>query len=42
MNGLVRVATAVPHLYLGNVEKNVKAHLDMLCQAAEKHAALKR
>ncbi len=40
MNGLVRVATAVPHLYLGNVEKNVEAHLAMLRQAAEKHAAL--
>ena len=40
MDGLVRVAAAVPHLYLGNVEKNVQAHLDKLAEAAEKHAAL--
>lgn len=40
MEGLVRVAAAVPHLWLGNVEKNVQAHLDKLAEAAEKHASL--
>ncbi len=40
MEGLVRVAAAVPHLHLGNVEKNVEAHLAMLRTAAEKHAPL--
>lgn len=40
MEGLVRVAAAVPHLHLGNVEKNVETHLAMLRKAAEKHASL--
>ena len=33
MEGLVRVAAAVPHLCLGNVEKNVQAHLEKLAEA---------
>ena len=40
MEGLIRVATAVPHLHLGNVEKNVEVHLAMLREAVEKHASL--
>ncbi len=40
MKGLVRVAAAVPHLYLANVEKNVEAHLDKLRQAADRQAAV--
>ena len=40
MEGLVRVAAAVPHLHLGNVEKNVEAHLAMLREAAAKRASL--
>ena len=40
MNGLVRVAAAVPHLHLGNVEKNVQEHLHKLAEAREKQAAL--
>lgn len=40
MKGLVRVAAAVPHLYLANVEKNLAAHLDKLREAAEKHASV--
>ena len=35
MNGLVRVAAAVPQLHLGNVEKNVQEHLKMLAQAKD-------
>ncbi len=40
MNGLVRVASAVPHLHLGNVEKNVQEHLRKLTEAKAKQAAL--
>lgn len=40
MHGLVRVATAVPHLHLANVERNVQEHLAKLQQAKEKHATL--
>lgn len=40
MKGLVRVMAAVPHLYLGNVEKNVEAHIAQMKAAAEKQAAL--
>lgn len=40
MNGLVRVAAAVPQLHLGNVEKNVQEHLLKLKEAGEHHAAL--
>lgn len=40
MEGLVRVAAAVPHLYLGHVEKNAQAHLDMMREAAAAHASL--
>ena len=40
MNGLVRVAAAVPRLHLGNVEKNVQEHLCKLKEAREKQASL--
>ena len=40
MEGLIRVAAAVPHLYLGNVKKNVEAHIAMLKQAGENHVGL--
>lgn len=40
MKGLVRVAAAVPHLHLGNVEKNVEAHIAKMQEAAQKHASL--
>lgn len=40
MQGLIRVAAAVPHLYLGNVTKNVEAHIAMLEKAAAAHVAL--
>ena len=40
MNGLVRIAAAVPKLHLGNVEKNVQEHLNKLCEAKEKQASL--
>ncbi len=40
MEGLVRVGAAVPHLYLGNVQKNVEAHLTMMKEAARQHASL--
>lgn len=40
MNGLVRVAAAVPRLHLGNVEKNVQEHHKQLKEAATRHASL--
>ena len=40
MHGLVRVAAAVPHLHLANVERNVQEHLAKLQEAKAKHAAL--
>ncbi|MBQ4581560.1 MAG: NAD(+) synthase [Clostridia bacterium] len=40
MHGILRVAAAVPHLYLGNVDKNIEAHLEKIQEAKEKHAAL--
>ncbi len=40
MQGILRVAAAVPHVFLGNVEKNVAAHLEKIAEAKEKNAAL--
>ena len=40
MQGILRVAAAVPHLHLGNVDKNVEAHLEKIAEAKEKHASL--
>ncbi|MGN0764709.1 MAG: NAD(+) synthase, partial [Aristaeellaceae bacterium] len=40
MQGLVRVAAAVPHLHLGNVARNVEEHLAKITEAAEKRASL--
>ena len=40
MQGILRVAAAVPHLYLGHVDKNVQAHLEKIAEAKEKHASL--
>lgn len=40
MEGLLRVAAAVPHLHLGNVKKNVEAHTAMLEKAAADHVGL--
>ncbi len=40
MQNIIRIAAAVPHLHLANVEKNVAAHLDMIAQAKDAGAAL--
>ncbi len=40
MEGLVRVAAAVPHLNLANVAANVRAHLDQLAEAKARHAGV--
>jgi NAD+ synthase (glutamine-hydrolysing) len=40
MYGILRAAAAVPHLALGNVDRNVQAHLEMIAEAKERHAAL--
>ncbi|MBQ3484532.1 MAG: NAD(+) synthase [Clostridia bacterium] len=40
MQGILRVAAAVPHLYLGNVDRNVQAHLEKINEAKEKHATV--
>lgn len=40
MQGILRVAAAVPHLYLGNVDKNVEMHLEKITEAKERHASL--
>ena len=40
MHGILRVAAAVPHLYLGNVDKNVESHLEKIAEAKEKNASL--
>lgn len=40
MEGLVRIAAAVPHLSLANVGANVRAHLDKLAEAKARHAGL--
>ena len=40
MEGIVRVACAVPILHLANVSANVEEHLRLVREAAEKHAAL--
>ena len=40
MQGIVRVAAAVPHLHLGNVAANVEAHLEKLREAQKAGASL--
>lgn len=40
MNGLVRIAAAVPQVHLGNVEQNVQEHLKWLHQAKAQNASL--
>ena len=40
MQGILRAAAAVPHLYLADVDRNVQAHLDKIQEAKEKHASL--
>ena len=40
MHGLVRVAAAVPHLHLANVERNAAEHLKMMNEAREQHASV--
>ncbi|MDD6051868.1 MAG: NAD(+) synthase [Clostridiales bacterium] len=40
MQGILRVAAAVPHLCLGDVERNVAAHLEKIAEAKERGAAL--
>ena len=40
MQGILRVAAAVPRLHLANVEANVAEHLKKLAEARAKHAAL--
>ena len=40
MQGILRVAAAVPHLHLANVDANVTEHLRKLAEAKEKRASL--
>ena len=40
MKGIMRIAMAVPHLHLGDVQKNVAAHIDMIQKAQGMHAGL--
>ncbi len=40
MQGILRVAMAVPHLALGDVRKNAAAHIEMLRKAKEMNAGL--
>ena len=40
MQGILRVAMAVPHLALGDVRKNTAAHIEMLRKAKEMNAGL--
>lgn len=40
MQGILRVAAAVPHLHLANVEANVDEHLKKIEEAKAKHASL--
>ncbi len=40
MQGIIRVAAAVPHLHLGNVDKNVAAHLAMIRKAKDQYVSL--
>lgn len=40
MEGIIRVAAAVPHLALGNVSQNVQNHGEMLRRAAEQQVSL--
>ncbi|MCH5286698.1 MAG: NAD(+) synthase [Christensenellaceae bacterium] len=40
MQGILRVAAAVPHLHLANVDANVTEHLNKLGEAKAKHASL--
>ncbi|MBQ9064826.1 MAG: NAD(+) synthase [Blautia sp.] len=38
MEGFVRIASAVPHVHIGNVKANVGEHIKMMKMAAEKNA----
>ena len=40
MQGILRVAAAVPHLHLANVEENVRAHLEKIAEAKENNPSL--
>ncbi len=40
MENIIRIAACVPHLYLGNVDKNISAHLAMLEKAKQAGATL--
>ena len=40
MEGIVRVASAVPHVHVGNVQANVSEHIGLMRQAAEKKASI--
>ena len=40
MQGILRVAAAVPHLHLANVAENVRAHLEKIAEAKENNASL--
>ena len=40
MQGIMRIAMAVPHLHLGDVDANVRAHIELIQRAQELHAGL--
>ncbi len=40
MQGILRVAAAVPHLFLADVDKNAAAHLSLIRKAKDQHVSL--
>jgi len=40
MEGIVRIASAVPRVHVGNVQANVREHIGLMNQAAEKKASI--
>jgi len=40
MKGLVRIASAVPRVHIGNVAANIEEHIKLLHMAKERHASL--
>ena len=40
MKGLVRIASAVPRVHIGNVAANIEEHKKLLQMAKDRHASL--
>ena len=40
MKGLVRIASAVPRVHIGNVAANIEEHIKLLQMAKDRHASL--